>query len=91
MKQTRLTLTLTKKTMASLALASTISYAGFVAAEEAIPPEPQLVKDFWTLETFFEADPEATAIRRLSDDRLLLAFYAGSPERMSIHWARVRV
>ncbi len=31
------------------------------------------------------------AIRRLSDDRLLLAFYAGSPERMSIHWARVRV
>ena len=31
------------------------------------------------------------AIRLLSDDRLLLAFYAGSPERMSIHWARVRV
>lgn len=31
------------------------------------------------------------AIRRLSDDRLLLAFYAGSPDRMSIHWARVRV
>lgn len=30
-------------------------------------------------------------IRRLSDDRLLLAFYAGSPDRMSIHWARVRV
>jgi hypothetical protein len=31
------------------------------------------------------------AMRRLSDDRLLLAFYAGSPDRMSIHWARVRV
>lgn len=31
------------------------------------------------------------AIRRLSDDRLLLAFYAGSPDLMSIHWARVRV
>ena len=59
MKQTRLTVTLVKKTMTSLALASTISYAGFVAAEDAIPPEPQLVKDFWTLETFFEADPEA--------------------------------
>lgn len=31
------------------------------------------------------------AIRRLSHDRLLLAFYAGTPDRMSIHWARVRV
>lgn len=31
------------------------------------------------------------AIRQLSDGRLLLAFYAGSPDRMSIHWARVRV
>lgn len=31
------------------------------------------------------------AIRRLSSDQLLLAFYAGSPDRMSIHWARVRV
>jgi len=31
------------------------------------------------------------AIRRLSDDRLLLAFYAGSPDQMSIHWARVRI
>lgn len=31
------------------------------------------------------------AIRRLSEDRLLLAFYAGTPDRMSIHWARVRV
>lgn len=31
------------------------------------------------------------AIRRLSKDQLLLAFYAGTPDRMSIHWARVRV
>lgn len=31
------------------------------------------------------------AIRPLPDGRLLLAFYAGSPDRMSIHWARVRV
>jgi hypothetical protein len=31
------------------------------------------------------------ALRNLGDDRLLLAFYAGTPDRMSIHWARVRV
>jgi len=31
------------------------------------------------------------ALRRLAEDRLLLAFYAGTPERMSIHWARVRL
>lgn len=31
------------------------------------------------------------AIRPLDKDRVLLAFYAGSPERMSIHWARVKV
>jgi len=31
------------------------------------------------------------ALRRLSEDRLLLAFYAGTPERMSIHWARIQV
>ncbi len=31
------------------------------------------------------------AIRRLSQDRLLLAFYAGSPDRMSLHGARVRI
>lgn len=31
------------------------------------------------------------AIRRLSENQLLLAFYAGSPNRMSLHWARVRI
>lgn len=31
------------------------------------------------------------AIRGLDKDRVLLGFYAGTPERMSIHWARVRV
>lgn len=29
------------------------------------------------------------AIRRLDKDHLLLAFYAGTPEAMSIHWARI--
>ena len=63
MKQTRLPVKLLTKIMASLTLASTILYAGVVAAEDAILPEPQLVKDLWTLETFFEADPEAIKIR----------------------------
>jgi hypothetical protein len=31
------------------------------------------------------------AIRLLDDDHVLLAYYAGTPERMSIHWAHVRV
>jgi hypothetical protein len=31
------------------------------------------------------------AIRRLGDGRLLLAYYAGTPQFMSIHWARVRL
>ena len=31
------------------------------------------------------------AVRRLSRDQVLLAWYAGSPDRMSIHWKRVRV
>lgn len=31
------------------------------------------------------------AIRRLSGDRVLLAWYAGTPEAMSVHWARVVV
>lgn len=31
------------------------------------------------------------AIRRLSGDHVLLAWYAGTPDRMSLHWARVRV
>jgi hypothetical protein len=31
------------------------------------------------------------AIRPLDDGRVLLAYYAGTPERMSIHWARVAV
>lgn len=31
------------------------------------------------------------AIRLLADGRLLLAWYAGAPDRMSLHWARVRV
>lgn len=31
------------------------------------------------------------AIRVLDDGRVLLAYYAGSPDRMSIHWARVTV
>lgn len=31
------------------------------------------------------------AIRRLDEDRVLLAWYAGPPDRMSVHWARVRV
>jgi hypothetical protein len=30
------------------------------------------------------------AIRPLGRDRVLLAFYAGTPESMSVHWARVR-
>jgi hypothetical protein len=30
------------------------------------------------------------AVRPLGGGRVLLAFYAGTPERMSIHWARVR-
>jgi hypothetical protein len=35
------------------------SPAGLAAADDAMLPEPQLVKDLWALETFFEADPEA--------------------------------
>lgn len=31
------------------------------------------------------------ALRDLGDGRLLLTWYAGTPDRMSIHWARVRV
>ena len=31
------------------------------------------------------------ALRLLADGRLLLAWYAGSPDCMSLHWARVRV
>lgn len=31
------------------------------------------------------------AIRPLDDTHALLAYYAGTPERMSIHWARVRI
>ena len=31
------------------------------------------------------------AIRRLADGKLLAAFYAGTPQCMSIHWARIRV
>lgn len=31
------------------------------------------------------------AIRSLGDGRVLLAYYAGTPTAMSIHWARVRV
>jgi hypothetical protein len=31
------------------------------------------------------------AIRRLDDHRVLLAWYAGTPERMSLRWARVNV
>lgn len=30
-------------------------------------------------------------IRRLSSERVLLAYYAGTPDRMSIHWARIRL
>jgi hypothetical protein len=30
------------------------------------------------------------AIRHLGDGRVLLAFYAGTPDAMSVHWARVR-
>lgn len=30
------------------------------------------------------------AIRDLGDGTLLLAFYAGTPQRLSVHWARVR-
>ena len=30
------------------------------------------------------------ALRQLKDGRLLLAWYAGSPDCMSVHWARVR-
>ena len=41
MKQIRLSVTLLTKIMASLTLASTILYAGFVAGDDAIPPEPQ--------------------------------------------------
>ncbi len=31
------------------------------------------------------------AIRSLSPSRVLLAYYAGTPDRMSIHWARVSI
>jgi hypothetical protein len=31
------------------------------------------------------------AIRSLGDGRALLAYYAGTPENMNIHWARVRL
>lgn len=31
------------------------------------------------------------AIRRLADDRVLVAYYAGTPESMSIHWAQIAV
>ena len=31
------------------------------------------------------------AIQPLDGDRVLLAWYAGTPDRMSLHWARVRV
>lgn len=31
------------------------------------------------------------AIRPLTQDHVLLAWYAGTPDRMSLHWARVRV
>lgn len=31
------------------------------------------------------------AIRRLDERHVLLAYYAGTPSRMSLHWARVRV
>jgi hypothetical protein len=31
------------------------------------------------------------AIRSLPENRVLLAWYAGTPDRMSLHWARVRV
>ncbi len=31
------------------------------------------------------------ALRSLHDGRVLLAYYAGSPDCMSIQWARVRV
>jgi hypothetical protein len=31
------------------------------------------------------------AIRPLDKGRVLVAYYAGTPERMSIHWARVKV
>lgn len=31
------------------------------------------------------------AIRNLGGGRVLLAWYAGTPEAMSVHWARVRV
>ena len=31
------------------------------------------------------------AIRRLDDRRVLLAWYAGTPDRMGLHWARVNV
>jgi hypothetical protein len=31
------------------------------------------------------------AIRPLDDQHVLLAWYAGTPDRMSLHWARVRI
>ena len=31
------------------------------------------------------------AIRKLTDGCLLLAYYAGTPDAMSIHWARVEI
>jgi hypothetical protein len=31
------------------------------------------------------------AIRMLPEGRVLLAYYAGTPDCLSIHWARVRV
>lgn len=40
-------------------LAPCLLWSGIALSADAIPPEPQLVKDLWLLETFFEADPEA--------------------------------
>jgi hypothetical protein len=31
------------------------------------------------------------ALRSLDADHLLLAWYAGTPDALSLHWARVRV
>jgi hypothetical protein len=41
-----------------IALQCLMTNGGF-AADNNIPPEPQLIKDAWLLETYFEADSEA--------------------------------
>ena len=61
MKQLRLSKLLTMTGIGALAI-TTALYAGIASADDSILPEPQLVKDAWMLETYFEADPDAIKV-----------------------------